>query len=58
MLWADDPATFVINALRIAEISSILVDEEKHSMDIVVDEDNLAQAIGRGSAECTARLPS
>ena len=48
MLWADDPATFVINALAPAEISSILVDEEKHSMDIVVDEDNLAQAIGRG----------
>jgi len=38
----------VINALAPAEISSILVDEEKHSMDIVVDEDNLAQAIGRG----------
>jgi N utilization substance protein A len=48
VLWADDPATFVINALAPAEISSILVDEEKHSMDIVVDEDNLAQAIGRG----------
>jgi N utilization substance protein A len=48
ILWADDPATFVINALAPAEISSILVDEEKHSMDIVVDEDNLAQAIGRG----------
>ncbi|BCT68459.1 MULTISPECIES: transcription termination factor NusA [Nitrosospira] len=48
ILWSDDPATFVINALAPAEISSILVDEEKHSMDIVVDEDNLAQAIGRG----------
>ncbi len=48
VLWAEDPATFVINALAPAEISSILVDEEKHSMDIVVDEDNLAQAIGRG----------
>jgi len=48
ILWSDDPATFVINALVPAEISSILVDEEKHSMDIVVDEDNLAQAIGRG----------
>ena len=48
VLWADDPATFIINALAPAEISSIMVDEEKHSMDIVVDDDNLAQAIGRG----------
>ncbi|MBX3616021.1 transcription termination factor NusA [Nitrosomonas sp.] len=48
VLWSDDPATFIINALAPAEISSIMVDEEKHSMDIVVDEDNLAQAIGRG----------
>lgn len=48
ILWSDDPATFVINALAPAEISSILVDEEKHSMDIVVDEENLAQSIGRG----------
>lgn len=48
ILWSDDPATFVINALAPAEISSIMVDEEKHSMDIVVDEVNLAQAIGRG----------
>lgn len=48
ILWSDDPATFIINALAPAEISSIMVDEESHSMDIVVDEDNLAQAIGRG----------
>jgi N utilization substance protein A len=48
VLWAADPATFVINALAPAEISSIVVDEEKHSMDIVVEEDQLAQAIGRG----------
>ncbi|UJP05039.1 MAG: transcription termination factor NusA [Nitrosomonas sp.] len=48
VLWSDDPATFIINALAPAEISSIMVDEEKHSMDIVVDEENLAQAIGRG----------
>lgn len=45
--WAADPAQFVISALAPAEVSSIVVDEEKHSMDIVVDEDNLAQAIGR-----------
>jgi N utilization substance protein A len=48
VLWSADPAQFVINALAPAEVSSILVDEESHSMDIVVDEDNLAQAIGRG----------
>ena len=48
ILWSNDPATFVINALAPAEISSIVVDEEKHCMDIVIDEDNLAQAIGRG----------
>ncbi|MDD4977714.1 MAG: transcription termination factor NusA [Gallionella sp.] len=48
ILWAEDPATFVINALAPAEVSSIVVDEDKHSMDVVVEEDNLAQAIGRG----------
>lgn len=47
VLWNPDPAQFVINALAPAEVSSIVVDEEKHSMDIVVDEENLAQAIGR-----------
>jgi len=46
--WSDDQATFVVNALAPAEISSIMMDEDKHCMDIVVDEDNLAQAIGRG----------
>jgi len=45
--WSADPAQFVISALAPAEVSSIVVDEEKHSMDIVVDEENLAQAIGR-----------
>jgi N utilization substance protein A len=48
ILWSNDPATFVINALAPAEVSSIVVDEEKHCMDIVVDEENLAQTIGRG----------
>jgi N utilization substance protein A len=47
ILYSDDPAQFVINALAPAEVSKITVDEEKHSMDIVVDEENLAQAIGR-----------
>jgi N utilization substance protein A len=47
ILWSADPAQFVINALAPAEVNKITVDEEKHSMDIVVDEENLAQAIGR-----------
>jgi N utilization substance protein A len=47
VLWNQDPAQFVINALAPAEVSRITVDEEKHSMDIVVEEENLAQAIGR-----------
>jgi len=47
VLWSGDPAQFVIGALAPAEVSSILVDEEKHSMDVVVDEENLAIAIGR-----------
>ena len=47
ILWSPDAAQFVINALAPAEVSSIVVDEEKHSMDIVVEEENLAQAIGR-----------
>ncbi|MBL8521329.1 MAG: transcription termination/antitermination protein NusA [Betaproteobacteria bacterium] len=48
ILWSTDPAQFVINALAPAEVSSIIVDEERHSMDVVVDEEQLAQAIGRG----------
>jgi N utilization substance protein A len=48
VLWSEDPAQFVISALAPAEVSKITVDEEKHSMDIVVDDENLAQAIGRG----------
>jgi len=48
VLWSADPATSVINALAPAEVTSIVVDEERHSMDVVVEEDNLAQAIGRG----------
>ncbi len=48
ILWSEDPATYVINSLAPAEISSIVVDEERHSMDVVVEEENLAQAIGRG----------
>ncbi|HEX8962346.1 MAG TPA: transcription termination factor NusA [Rhodocyclaceae bacterium] len=48
VLWSQDPAQFVIGALAPAEVQSIVVDEEKHSMDVVVDENNLAIAIGRG----------
>ncbi len=47
ILWSADPAQFVIGALAPAEVSSIVVDEEKHSMDVVVDEEQLAMAIGR-----------
>ena len=48
IIWSPDPAQFVIGALAPAQVSSIVVDEEKHSMDVVVDEENLAIAIGRG----------
>jgi len=48
VLWSEDPAQFVIGALAPANVSSIVVDEDKHSMDVVVDEDNLALAIGTG----------
>jgi N utilization substance protein A len=47
ILWSPDAAQFVINALAPAEVSSIVVDEEKHSMDVVVEEDQLALAIGK-----------
>jgi N utilization substance protein A len=46
-VWSEDPAQFVIGALAPAAVSSIMVDEEKHGMDVVVDEENLAIAIGR-----------
>jgi N utilization substance protein A len=46
--WDDNPAQFVINAMSPAEVQSIIMDEESHSMDIAVNEDNLAKAIGRG----------
>ena len=48
VLWSEDPAQFVIGALAPANVSSIVVDEERHAMDVVVDEENLAMAIGRG----------
>jgi len=48
VLWSPDPAQFVVGALAPAEVTSVVVDEDKHSMDVVVDEANLAVAIGRG----------
>lgn len=47
ILWSIEPAQFVINAMAPAEVLSVVVDEDKHSMDLVVAEDQLAQAIGR-----------
>ena len=48
VLWDDNPAQLVINALAPAEIESIVMDEDSHAMDVAVGEDNLAIAIGRG----------
>jgi N utilization substance protein A len=47
VLWSPDPAQFVINALSPAQVSSIVVDEEKHAMDVVVEPDQVDMAIGR-----------
>ncbi|CAH0526774.1 transcription termination factor NusA [Vibrio hippocampi] len=47
VLWDDNPAQFVINAMAPADVASIIVDEDAHAMDIAVEADNLAQAIGR-----------
>lgn len=48
ILWNDNPAQFVINAMAPAEVASIVVDEERNAMDIAVEESSLSQAIGRG----------
>ncbi|MGD8514714.1 MAG: transcription termination factor NusA, partial [Granulosicoccaceae bacterium] len=48
ILWDDNPAQYVINAMSPADVLSIVVDEDSHSMDIAVEEDQLSQAIGRG----------
>jgi N utilization substance protein A len=47
ILWDDNPAQYVINAMAPADVASIIVDEDNHSMDIAVEADSLAQAIGR-----------
>ena len=46
--WDENPAQLVVNAMQPAEVQSIVLDEDSHTMDIAVTEDNLAQAIGRG----------
>jgi transcription termination/antitermination protein NusA len=48
ILWDDNPAQFVINAMSPADVVSIVIDEEARSMDVAVKEENLSQAIGRG----------
>jgi len=48
ILWDESPAQFVINAMSPAEVVSIVVDEDKHTMDIAVEDEKLSQAIGRG----------
>ncbi len=48
ILWDENPAQFVVNAMSPAEVVSIVVDEDAHSMDVAVEEDKLSQAIGRG----------
>jgi N utilization substance protein A len=48
ILYDDNPAQFVINAMSPAEVLSIVMDEDAHSMDVAVDEEKLSQAIGRG----------
>ncbi len=48
ILWDENPAQYVINAMSPAEVKSIVVDEDSHSMDIAVSEEHLSQAIGRG----------
>ena len=47
ILWDDNPAQLVINAMAPADISSIVVDEDSHTMDLAVHKDQLSQAIGR-----------
>ena len=48
VLWSPEPAQFVMGALSPAEVSRIVIDEEKHAVDVIVSEDQLALAIGRG----------
>jgi N utilization substance protein A len=56
ILWDENPAQFVVNAMSPAEVLSIVVDEDAHSMDIAVEEDKLSQAIGRGGQNILLEL--
>ena len=56
ILWDENPAQFVINAMSPAAVLSIVMDEESKSMDIA-EEEKLSQAIGRGGAKCKACKP-
>ena len=53
VLWDDNPAQLVINAMAPAEVASIVVDEDTHTMDIAVKADQLSQAIGRHGQNVT-----
>ena len=57
VLFDDNPAQFVINAMAPAEVASIIVDEDKQTMDIAVAEDQLAQAIGRSGQNVRLSKP-
>ena len=55
VLWSDDTAQFVINALSPAQVSRIVIDDELNSVDVIVAEDQLALAIGRAGKTCAWR---
>lgn len=48
IVWDENPAQFIVNAMSPAEIASVMIDEDENSVDIIVTEENLSQAIGRG----------
>ena len=58
ILWDDNPAQFVINAMSPADVVSIVIDEEARSMDVAVKEENLSQAIGRFGQTCASPVSS
>ncbi|VTR29923.1 N utilization substance protein A [Serratia fonticola] len=58
ILWDDNPAQFVINAMAPADVASIVVDEDRCTMDIAVEASNLAQAIGRNGQKRAFSFPT
>ena len=58
MLWDDNPAQLVINAMAPAEVESLIIDEDAGSMDVAVNEENLAQAIGKRQPKMFVWRPS